>query len=114
MKEKESTVLRAFITEAWTLLTQQASTTLIKEYFIYSYTGTVYSLDYIAYVVLSENFGKRYIQRFTSGHRSPPTVKENLSLPHTKKRNKIRYHISKQKPRSTAFPVAFYHWHSQK
>lgn len=83
MKEKESTVLKAFITGAWTLVAGQASITLIKEYFIIYWNCVL--LDYFAFVVLSENFGKRYIQRFPSGHKSPPTVREKFCFLHTKK-----------------------------
>lgn len=63
-------------------------------------------LDYFPYVVFSENFGKRYIQKFSIGHTALPTVKEKRKTNPmvTEKSNKIRHHISKQKPLSTAFP----------
>lgn len=105
MKNKVSTVLKAFITGAWTLLTGQASTTLTKEYFIL-YWNCVF-LDCFALHYIIRNFGKRYIQRFPSGHKSPLAAKEKSSLLWTKKLNKMRYHISKQKPLSIAFPLGF-------
>lgn len=52
MKNKVSTVLKAFITGAWTLLTGQASVTLTKEYFILYWNCVL--LDCFAYVILSE------------------------------------------------------------
>lgn len=56
MKEKESTVLKAFITGAWTLITGQALITLVREYFIMYWNCAL--LDYFAYVVLSITLGK--------------------------------------------------------
>lgn len=92
-----STVLKAFNIEVCTLVIGQDSITWIKEYLI-AYWKCVL-LDYFVYAELPENLGKRYIQRFPSGHISPPTVKEKFCLLHKKKpnpkSNKIRYHSSK-------------------